>query len=144
MPDSFLAVAVILCFPELDVESVHLFFAFGFISFRIFVGSFFLVQLHCCEFLLECEFHLKSPSYGFGAAPMDGFHGIHPSLLLLLGPVRGVQYSIASFYLLLQFSFTSPKLIVVSFLCYKLIMSSSFDNLSVIHDHDTIGIANSR
>ena len=24
---------------------------------------------------------------------MDGFHGIHPSLLLLLGPVRGVQYS---------------------------------------------------
>ena len=22
---------------------------------------------------------------------MDGFHGIHPSLLLLLGPVRGVQ-----------------------------------------------------
>ncbi len=93
MPDSFLAVAVILCFPELDVESVHLFFAFGFISFRIFVGSFFLVQLHCREFLLECEFRLKSPSYGFGAAPMDGFHGIHPSLLLLLGPVRGVQYT---------------------------------------------------
>ena len=27
---------------------------------------------------------------------MDGFHGIHPSLLLLLGPVRGVQYNIAS------------------------------------------------
>jgi|GEM_PF-4832566 len=25
---------------------------------------------------------------------MDGFHGIHPSLLLLLGPVRGVQYTI--------------------------------------------------
>ena len=23
---------------------------------------------------------------------MDGFHGIHPSLLLLLGPVRGVHY----------------------------------------------------
>ena len=28
---------------------------------------------------------------------MDGFHGIHPSLLLLLGPVRGVQYRFGSF-----------------------------------------------
>ena len=98
MPDSFLAVAIILRFPELNVESVRCFFALGFISFRIFVGSFFLVQLHCCEFLLECEFHLKSPSYGFGAAPMDGFPGIHPSLLLLLGPVRGVHYNQKDFF----------------------------------------------
>ena len=93
MPDSILAATIILCFPEPDIESVRCFSAFGFISFRIFVGSFFLVQFHCCEFLLKREFHLKSPSYGFGAAPMDGFRGIHPSLLLLLGPVRGVQYT---------------------------------------------------
>lgn len=117
MPDSILAVAVILCFPELDVESVHLFFAFGFISFRIFVGSFFLVQLHCREFLLECEFHLKSPSYGFGAAPMDGFHGIHPSLLLLLGPVRGVQYNIE--YQLLYFLDHSLKIGKIMLLSIK-------------------------
>ena len=30
---------------------------------------------------------------------MDGFHGIHPSLLLLLGPVRGVQYICVVFVL---------------------------------------------
>lgn len=93
MPDSFLAVAIILCFLEPDIGCVPFFSVSGVVFFRIFVGSFFLVQFHCCEFLLKREFHLKSPSYDFGAAPMDGFQGIHPSLLLLLGPVRGEHYT---------------------------------------------------
>ena len=107
MPDSFLAAAIILCFPEPDKRSVIFFPVSGVVSFRIFVGSFFLVQLHCCEFLLKREFHLKSPSYGFGAAPMDGFPGIHPSLLLLLGPVRGVHYNFVPRFLMLIFVYLS-------------------------------------
>ena len=39
---------------------------------------------------------------------MDGFHGIHPSLLLLLGPVRGVQY-IDQFVFYINFSHKQKK-----------------------------------
>ena len=86
---------------------------------------------------------------------MDGFHGIHPSLLLLLGPVRGVQYTsvlIVLFVLLICNKKMHPKvhlrkkrvnylLLAAAFLAFKAATASALVGATAAEGLDIVILA---